>query len=840
MITAALIALLLLAPPSLLFAQPAAVSVELNGEARAMFGDAEAVASRISSLMSIPAGMGIAISIAVDAETVSTDTSLIQPGKAARSLASSIPSYAVGSIIPTLCGDIAYLLRSSLGFPTTDLAQPPPLADRLSYAALGKLTGWSAADLEPMGIVSPGRGIVLCFPRRYLSLGSRFAVTEKSISDMILQGQGDPLLFSGIAADENGRVVLLSESGGKTVMSVSRLGSREVSDTPGVKGPRALIVGRNLASVDGTTLTLYPLEGAGAFPVRIGLRMGFISALAADDEDNLWFFDAGERRIRICTAGGREICSIRPIVSPSVMPLPQSLAVYPDGSFILGGSGQIWKFDNAGTPKWRLMRIPGARQETLPAAFALAVDGADGSFYVLDAPSRRVLRFAGDSGGDAGTGPSEPGLLARADAMASEAFDRELAREKALRAGELMESLIGSLSYDRANGISAAAAELARQYRVKLPADAAASKLHDGLTAKKREIAEIAAEPEAPSITLFEPARGPRSYPECGSAIGLTVTVRNTLRETLENLRVSVSIPGVADAPEMVLFASLLPGEERSLPVSLSPAGYVSRQGVNGKRASVLVVFSRRNEIKTAFRGIGITGIPPVDLSNSSMPEAAELACAARPDDPLLDQLAGSAAGTGDDPLELTISILDALAGLRRQAAKSMDPAPVDQGMRGTLRGLSGGPGDWTVLMASLAANRGLESGILTAGDEALTLVQTDVPLERWLPIFQGRQDYRDILRGLAREGKLVIPLSGNASAEAGPAGGIAGLLLAALETLREKGAPKASPIWLEKKSAAAPVAAGIPFPITLPVMIRIGRAELEARIADLLRRTGA
>ncbi len=844
MMAAALIALLFLATPSGLAAQSAAVSVELNGEARAMFGDADSLASRISYFLSLPAGVDaesrFAISISAGAETVSIDTSLIQPGKAARSLASSIPSFSVGSLIPTLCGDIAYLRRSSLGFPTTDLAQPPPLLDRLSYAALGKLTGWSAADLEPMGIASLERGIVLCFPRKYLSLGSGFAVTQKTISDMIFQAQSDPLLFSGMAADGNGRVVLLSESAGKTVISHSRLGRREVSDAPGVKGPRARIVGGNLASVDGSTLTLYRLEEAGGTPARIQLRMGFVSALAADEEDNLWLFDAEERRIRVCSAGGSEIYSIKPLVSPSAMPLPQSLAVYPDGSFILGGSGQIWKFDNTGNPIWRLTRIPGARQETLPAAFALAVDASDGSFYVLDAPSRRVLRFAGGSGGDAASGPTESGLLARADSTAGEAFDREMIREKALRAGELIESLIGALSYDRANGISAAAAELARQYRATHPADGAASRLHDDLTAKKRSIAEIIAEPEAPSVAIFEPARGPRSYPECTDAIGLTVTVRNTLKETLENLRVSISIPGMADSPEMILFASLLPGEERTLPVSLAPTGRLPGYGVNEEKASVLAVFSRRKEAKTAFRGIAIIGIPSVDLSKASLPDAADLACAARPDDPLLDRFARSAAGIGEDPLEQTISLLDALSRLRRQAAKRVDPIPAAQGIRGTLRGLSGGPEDWAVLMASLASNRGLDSGILTAGDETLALIQTGVPLGTWLPIFEGRRDFFDILSGLARGGMLVIPLAGSVSAEAGPAGGIAGSLLAALEILREKGGRKSSPVWLEKKPAAAPSAAGIPFPIALPAVIRIGRAELEARIADMFRRAGA
>jgi hypothetical protein len=830
MIVAAVIALLLLAAPSCLAVE--SVSVELDGEARGMFADAEAIASRISSYLELhydaESESRITVYIAVDAGAISVATTFAARGKPEKSLTSTLPAGAVGSLIPTVCGDIAYLRCSSLGFPESDLGRSPPLLDRLSETALGRLTGWSAADLEPIGIASRAGDIVLCFPRRYLTLGRGFAVTQETLSDMIFQEKGDPLLFSGIAAAVDGRVILLSERGGKTVTSLSRLGRREVFDAPGVKGPLAQITGSGLAVVGGSTLTLYPL-GGGTAPGEIALPSALVSAFTVDGEGNLWLFDAGQRRIRVCSAAGVEIHSIKPRISPSVMPLPQSLAAYPDGSFIMGGSGEIWKFTNFGKPVWRLRRIPGARQETLPAAFALAVDAADGSFYVLDAPSRRVLRFAGDAGGGAGAGES---VLARADSMIPEALDRELAAQKATRSAELVDSLILGLSYDRADAVCAAALELARQYRVKFAADAAASRLHDSLTVKKRTLAGIAAEREIPAVTIFEPTRSPLMYPECGASIRLTVIARNTGKEPLENLRISVAIPGVTASPEMVLFASLGPQEERSLPVSFEPA---SGGGVRGKIASVLAVFSKKKAEKTAFQNIEIIGFPS---SEAPLPDAAELACAALPLDPLLTLLAGDSKGIGEDPLESTASILGSLGVLRGHAARrEAGFSGSVRDVRRTLRELSGGSEDWVVFTASLAANRGLESGVLVTGDTALALVQTDVRLVQWQPVFSGRPEYWDVLLRLSRDGKIVLPLSGHVSPAADPAACLADSILTGIDALLARKTQKESIYWLDMNGKAAAPSPGVPFPIAFPsAFTRISRDAVAGSIGSMLK----
>ena len=109
--------------------------------------------------------------------------------------------------------------------------------------------------------------------------------------------------------------------------------------------------------------------------------------------------------------------------------MPQSLAVLADGSFLIGGAGQLWKFERSGIPAWRLSRLPGVPGGSLPPSFALAVDGTTGAVWLLDGPSRRVLQFGGTDHG-IGDDPSAEAsralaeLLQRLDERESEALER--------------------------------------------------------------------------------------------------------------------------------------------------------------------------------------------------------------------------------------------------------------------------------------------------------------------------------------------------------------------------------------------------------------------------------
>ncbi len=814
-----LIALLLLAAPPCSAAFAASPSVNLDAEAGKLIPDAQSISAAIADLA---ADGNLTVSITMREGVLTVETSFTPREGASKALTSTLPARAVGSLIPTIRGDAAYLRGASPG----DLEAPPALLDSVSLDALARLTGWSAAELEPVGIAPAGRGIVVCFPRRYLSLGSGFAVTASTLADIIFQEKADPLIFSGIAADREGRVVLLSESGGKAVISRSLRGESRRIDAPEARGPLARISGDTLAAAGGSSaLTLLSLNAAAPAQVRHPARL--VSAMDSDAEGNLWLFDGEERRIRILSPAGAEIHSIKPIISPAVMPLPQSLAVFPDGSFLLGGSAEVWKFTNAGAPVWRLARIPGPRRETLPSVFSLAVDGEDGSIYLLDPQSRRILRFAGNGGRSA-----ESGVLARADSMDAEALERALAREKALRASELVDSLTADMSFDRADAACAAAVEYARRYRVKQAADAAASGLHEALLARKSRLAKAVGEKETPLIAVREPVQAPRAYPACAAPIVLTISARNPLAESMENVRVTIGIPGKALYPEMALFSSLKPKEERTLSVSvtLSSAEAGATDSLCGVSASVLAEFTRGGREKSAFMRVEIAGSPPAAAGGYT---AAMLACAARPRDPLLSRFAS---GSGADAL----SILGSLGVLRgRAAGMEAGSPPAAAGApdaRAALRGLSESPEAWTVLAASLAANRGLESGVAMAGGSAIALIRTAVPLEAWKTAFTEKPRLWDALVMISREGKITIPLSGNPAYAGDAPGNLAESVLAALEALSAApGSGAQSIVWLDAKEFPSAEASPAPvFPAAFPVTYAsVGIPALAAEIRD-------
>jgi hypothetical protein len=372
-----------------------------------------------------------AVTLSPQAGGVEVSTSLARGG-VTRSLSSSVPPGAPASLVSTITADIAFLFFSSREvsageFAAFPLEPPPSLLATLQTDTLKVLTGWDTSELEPIALAGSGGKITVCFPHRFLTLDPLFRITADTIRDLNAQAGSaqEPLLLSGIAAGGSDDLLLLSESEGTVVRVNPLLGTRQTRAAPGLSGTS----GRQL---DPDTLAVLSNAGGSAHVVLYGAQppgsralpvlASYASALSSDQEGNLWVWDAGERRIRILTAAGREVFTIRPMIGASTMQLPQQLEVFADGSFLLGGSAEVWKFDNAGIPIWRMSRVPGRPGEQLPPSFALAAHDADGSFTLLDAPSRRLMTFG--PGTEPGAGPESaagPGedmaaLLARLDA----------------------------------------------------------------------------------------------------------------------------------------------------------------------------------------------------------------------------------------------------------------------------------------------------------------------------------------------------------------------------------------------------------------------------------------
>ena len=687
--------------------------------------------------------------------TVSTDFTM---ARATRSLVSTVPPGSPASLLSTMAGDLAFLFFSSRGFSTIPLSAPPALVASLPIDALRSLTGWNPEDLEPVGLSSSGDEITLCFPHRYLTLGPLFGISASTIRDMDGQSVGrEPLQLSGIIAGEGDRLILLSEREGRIAVVDPRLGARQVVDAPGLSALTARRVDRRTVAVltgssGGPGMRLYPIGGGR--PRELAVAASYASAFDQDGEGNLWAWDAGERRVRILTPGGREIFSIKPLFSAATMQLPQQLAVDDDGSFLLGGSAEVWKFQSSGVPVWRLNRIPGRPAENLPPSFDLAVNRSTGSVTLLDSQSRRLLAFSS----------SPPGAAVRIDGSAGDAEAARVAMlaEKATGSAAYADGLARDLLFERADAAYLRAAETLRELTAEFPEDEAAAGLLQTVLARRREVrAALAGSREVQIVwarLIVEPAA------DCGRSLGLEIRLRNPGAQALSGLRVHVNVPSLGSTPSLAALDFIPASQESTLRVPLGNVDVELLPSAASVPVWALVTGNRGQE------GISASLVFAAQRAETAGPEdtAAALACRAISPDTLAASLSASLlTGTVPDPpqpLADLAGILDALGDARRDASAG-EQTPGEQtpggGMRASLRSLSADEADWTVVTASIAASLGLPAAILTIADRPLALIDSGVPFFTALSAVPELQVYREKLAALSPAGTLWIPLSG-------------------------------------------------------------------------------
>jgi hypothetical protein len=812
------------------------------------------------------------ISLDMEGRDIAVSTDLTRGG-VTRSLRSMVPPDAPASLLSTMCGDLAFLCFSSRDFAAFPLAPPPVLVAALGIDTLQVLTGWDAADLEPIGISSSGEEFTLCFPHRYLTLGPLFRITAGTIRDLYGESGGrEPLQLSGVAAQPGDDLVLLSEREGKIARVNSRLGIRHVVDAPGLSGLAARSLDLETVGVLSNSpghvgIVRYSLKGGQ--PQVLPVSATYLPAFSLDGEGNLWTWDAGERRIRILAPGGGEIFSIKPLLKASAMQLPQELAVFDDGSFLLGGSGEVWRFERTGIPVWRLSRIPGRQGEQLPPVFQIAVDRIDGSFTLLDAQSRRLLAFASaPSPGEAALSSlvsrldgrsvddlKEAAALARDAGLSLVAWqfgdllaqrggtdgERSSARiailgEKAAAWAEFAESLARDLLFDRSDTAYLRAGESARVLAAESPDTRDAARLIERVVSRRQEVRAILSRQSdlrvlSATATLVRGVSSPRS-------IAVRIRVRNSGSSTLERLRVHVAIPEVAPTPSLAAIDSLGPGEERDCEVTLAFAGRPPRDAadLDGAPVAFLLAYERGVEGISARTSLALRFLEP----DAAGWRADSLARRVAAGDPVVASLADSlvAPAAADDAprnvLAELAGILDALGAMRSRAARAVSASGAELGARAALRSLSLGEEDWAGLTLSLCAALGMPVGVLAWEDRAVALLDTGVALSDALAAAPGLARYESVLNGLSRDGRLCVPISGRPAPET--VATTAWAILDALSTCAEKGTGNAAIEWLPFGAPAAFAQAPlpVPFPFMLPCVPL--RPSLEQVLADIAR----
>jgi hypothetical protein len=693
-----------------------------------------------------------------------------------------------------------------------------------------------------------------------------FRVSASTIRDINGQSIGrEPMQLSGIVARPDGQLLLLSEREGRIAVVDPRLGTRQVTDAPGLSAIPARLIGKDtLAALPGrlgeTGVRLYPVEGGPSRVVRIAAS--YVPAFDLDRDGNLWAWDAGERRVRILTPRGREVFSVRPLFSAATMQLPQQLAVFDDGSFIIAGSAEVWKFQSSGIPVWRLARIPGRPGEGLPSSFDLAPSRSDGSFTLLDAQSRRLLSFSPSPAGDAvrlgallgrldsrkqadlqelsaSARDSALGLMALqfggllAGAGGSDTLRQaariELLKEKGAGYADYADALTRDLLYERADAAWLRTAETFRELTAESAEDEDAAGMLQTVLARRREIRTALAGPPDIQVVTARVLIG--HMDPCSAALTLEVTLRNAGAKAARRVRVHAGLPSIALAPALAALDEIPPSGTAEVRIPFGSADWAGR--ARSVAAYALVTYESGQEgfsRALTFSAQSVEDGQPGSLADS-------LACRAVSSDTLAASLEESllTGARADPPQSLAelAGILASLGAARRQAGTTTSvPETPEPGMRNLLRSLSGDEADWTVVITSIASTLGMPAAILTLGARPLALVDTGIPFSDALNVVDGLGRSRERLAALSSGGTLWVPLSGRV-----PPAGVDAALWSFADALDALAGEEA----VNARRAAIPLSSvqentPMPFPLVLPVIAaRPSAAALRSAAASSL-----
>lgn len=789
------------------------------------------------------------------------ETRMSRPGGAPQSLRSTFASAGAATLVSAVGSDILWLWRSAVGFPAPSTGEAPSLTASLSTGTLSVL--WTGGRPgEPMGLAPAApssrtdAGFLLCLSDGVLTLGPLFRVTAETIRDAAAARERPfPDLLAAAAVDGTGCLAALDAEATRVDFLdpvTGRRGSAALPPGPPGGGKIAgLPEGAAVLRQDGLYLAVRAPEGVriDAVPLPPGR---VLSALAADPDGDIWVFDATERRLRVLSPRGVEVRSLRPLIPRSRMGLPQELAVFPDGSFLMAGSGEVWKFDSAGTPVWALSRLPGTLGEALPASMSLAA-AADGCFYVLDAPGKRILRFsdAADRGADEAPlpvlrqlyGNTDPrdargaeriadvarqsglALLALQHADSMPAADREAARRAldrgmaraALACGRALED---GLLPGRALPLYERALELYRAARERDPADLTLGPAIEALQADRRRVREAldGQEPQAAaSIRSMGERRG--GY---ASSAALRVTVRNAGESPLRDIEAAACVPGHPERGRgTARLAALAPGASAVLDLVLPLSGPVD---------SITVMVSctageerRRLPLSVLLTPAQAAGPMPADPIET-------LRASARKRYPVIARLLAPLRPEFPDVLELAANALEWLGGLRGEPPRGTwdirDP-------QRTLWDLAATEADWMALTAAVLSELGIPYGWVENGDRPLLLVRTDMHAEEADALTGGDPRLASPLRTLSADGALCVPLS--AAAPQAPGRILAASIAAGCRTLAALG-PVIAVRWAAPSGAPDAETGAMSSPPALPgTQTRLDRDMVARAIRDAL-----
>jgi hypothetical protein len=552
------------------------------------------------------------------------------------------------------------------------------------------------------------------------------------------------------------------------------------------------------------------------FPI-FSTRWSYINAAAAAPDGSLWFYDQLMKGIRIYTMEGTPVDSLLPLVDLANPLAPTSMAVGPDGSFVLLSYGQLAKFRRDGSLAWRITSFEGSEQPALPSNGAVAVDWARGLLYVADMSGRRIVKLLDrDYCREKGIANElETRVIALRGAPASGEVAALAETAKLYEAGgsTLMAKLYWQRVQDADPGNAAAAARLiaidveelkraARELDAKAratlasigiesarPVSVQAIQKYELILSKAPGDEETRAAMEALK-KLFN-AAAPGAAPDASISItdvrlanlfpslmqwyaahpAGSVTLKNGGGAAVEKLRVSLFIPGFMDFPrESAPLARLAAGQSATLELSpLFNAAVLGLQEDMATAAQVTVTFVSDGKEQSLARAAVTTIYRNTALS---WDDTRKISSYITPNETTISGFAARALTAADATGRITLPkkilqamrICDALGVYGITYVEDPD-SPFSRALgkaevvdtvrfpRVTLYNRTGDCDDTTALLASLLESVGVRTAVLTTPGHIFLAFDTGQP--------PGNAPYisNDALEVLSREGSCWIPV---------------------------------------------------------------------------------
>jgi hypothetical protein len=608
----------------------------------------QAYATRVELSEARPAAAGTPaaeLEVAVTAAGFRTRVALPSGGGRKLEARASVHGHQGPALLTALAGDLFFLWAQAGGFGLPPARSAPLLAGRLALDSLKLLPGWKVESSEPLDCAASSEGPVLLFPDRLLGLARNLDASPATAGDLLLRApvpQG--FRADRLWLDRLGRPVLFSSATGETLSYVEGL-PPERRQT-GLRQPvhAALLPRGGLAVVASGRITRALRRNGAVSREQLSLPGGFYGAVEGDGDGHLWVLDLVERRVRILDDRGEEARSLKPAVDPSRLPFPQVFLPLPDGGLLLGGSGELWRFDRWGAPLWRMHEVFTGVREPLPAYFRVALapmeappprEGSGGqapassacTLYLLDPMGRRLLRF--DDAELPGPGAAEPSLepgsqlpalLALLEsgelsggAVAQYALDQglpllaltflqaappesvpsarlaRLAKARLLHGlGELADRYESELRLSEAEAALAEAARLAGELRAVDPLEPSYARELPGLVARRDRLREELLQPGEQALqAALEPAAA-------------VLSLRNTSGYPADSVSVQLRWAGFPPGAGVEWMQPVRSGYEVRLPLPLPPGleGYAEELTL---RLSVLVSWRQEGQRQRRF-----------------------------------------------------------------------------------------------------------------------------------------------------------------------------------------------------------------------------------------------